>query len=98
MTKQEILDALEALKDSTNENGKKSIGGIKAAILQNLSERLELPLATVDVPPEEVEDHNKQREAQQKAIKEAAAEKRPGVLHSPKKHSKFKSGGRLADK
>lgn len=32
MTKQEILDGLEALKDSTNNAGKLSIDGIKAAI------------------------------------------------------------------
>ncbi len=32
MTKQEILDALEGLKDSTNHAGKQSIDGIKAGV------------------------------------------------------------------
>ncbi len=50
MTKQEILDALEGLKDFVNSAGKQSIDGIKAAIRQNLSERLELPLETVEAP------------------------------------------------
>lgn len=33
MTKQEILDSLEGLKDLTNDSGKRTIDGIKAAVM-----------------------------------------------------------------
>ena len=39
MTKQEVLDALESLKDLTNHTGKQSIDGIKAGITMNLLDR-----------------------------------------------------------
>lgn len=49
MTKQEILDSLEGLKDYVNDTGKRSIDGIKAAV----SALQESPPPEVIEPPKE---------------------------------------------
>lgn len=49
MTKQEILDSLEGLKDYVNDTGKRSIDGIKAAV----STLQESPPVQVTEPREE---------------------------------------------
>lgn len=48
MTKIEILDALESVKDLTNHSGKQTIDMVKAAITRDLSERLDAPIPPKD--------------------------------------------------
>lgn len=53
MTKQQILDELELLKDSTNITGKTAIDGIKAAVMALLEAPLPAPIVELGYRPEE---------------------------------------------
>ena len=56
MTKQEVLEALEALKDHTNHEGKQAIDGIKAGVMQFMELPLQQPVPDQTPPPQPKEE------------------------------------------
>lgn len=61
MTKQEILNALEALKDFVNHEGQQAIDGIKAGVLE-LRESAAITEVPPGIPKEEEPDMKKEKE------------------------------------
>ncbi len=82
MTKQEVLDALEALKEMTNDSGKQALDAIKAGVVRLCECGPEDTVAAQDdawkPEPEEEKGPERQRHPELKAKpKKASPKKKP---------------------